>query len=411
MPGLSRTIFPHVGAATSVQTYGSQANAGPAGPGSSPHIAKASSLQTGPCQASNRLTHPSPPSTLAIPEDWVEDHDYLDLRRSIGNLSCPRFVASSAWAREKGIAGLPVMQLHPAHLLYQGMSSYWLRWLAHGRETYFVVCRTKAEMVLTGELLTRSRSEGVDLESAALNHAVQSQSSQAKNVAMKSLAHHLVECLKQKLPVETDQESQNRIRELESQIGDLQQQLLKQRKTTESTLSGDGALTSPAPSTPAAAKSLHCSQSPLGSSPPGDTSSPAPKASQPLATPGQPHRQLPLSFGSQSPSKTSHQPTPSSLMQPPTQGSPWLAANLPAKFQEREIKSWISALALNERRKQELLDWLKQVESWIEDQTDDGFIDKIRRVAVIWGVPVSAVQKLQKLPLARLMAVGSYMER
>ena len=72
---------------------------------------------------------PQPPMSLAVPEDWVEDTDYVDIRRSIGNLTCPKHVVSSAWAREKGIAGIPVTSLHLAHFPYQSWNSYWLRWI------------------------------------------------------------------------------------------------------------------------------------------------------------------------------------------------------------------------------------------------------------------------------------------
>ena len=68
-------------------------------------------------------------------------------------------------------------------------------------------------------------------------------------------------------------------------------------------------------------------------------------------------------------------------------------------------------LTLNDRKKNELQDWLKQVEAWLEAQTDDGFITKIRRAAVIWGRPPGTGTKLQKQPLGRLIAVGSFMER
>ena len=73
------------------------------------------------------------------------------------------------------------------------------------------------------------------------------------------------------------------------------------------------------------------------------------------------------------------------MLQPPQEGSNWLATHLPGKFQEREIKAWIKSLTLNDRKKNQLQDWLKQVEAWLEAQTDDGFITKIRRAAVIWG--------------------------
>ena len=87
----------------------------------------------------------------------------------------------------------------------------------------------KPEMLLVGEILTQIRNQALDIDAAATNHAVQTQSSQAKNLAVKALAQHLVDCLRQKIPVETDQESQDRIRELESELGDLQQQLQRQR--------------------------------------------------------------------------------------------------------------------------------------------------------------------------------------
>ena len=46
---------------------------------------------------------------------------------------------------------------------------------------------------------------------------------------------------------------------------------------------------------------------------------------------------------------------------------------------------------------------MKQVEAWVEAQTDDNFINRIRRAAVIWEVPPGTVTKLQKQPLGRLI--------
>ena len=84
-------------------------------------------------------------------------------------------------------------------------------------------------MVLIGEVLTQIRNQALDIDAAATNHAVQTQASQAKNLAVKALAQHLVESLRQKIPVETEHESQARIRELDGQLGDLQQQLQRQK--------------------------------------------------------------------------------------------------------------------------------------------------------------------------------------
>ncbi|CAE7337301.1 unnamed protein product, partial [Symbiodinium sp. KB8] len=156
---------------------------------------------------------PHPPMTLPVPEDWLQDNDYLDTRRSMSSTCCVILL-------KKELPAFPVTNLHPAHFLYQGWNSYWLRWIAAGKEAYFIVARTKAEMVLAGELLSQIRAQGLDID-----------------------------------------------------------------------------------------------------------------------------------------------------------------------------------------------DWLKQVEDWVEAQDTDDFLTKIRRTAVIWGVPPATVTKLQKQPLAKLIAVGSYMER
>ncbi|CAE7177934.1 unnamed protein product [Symbiodinium necroappetens] len=159
MSGLAKTIFP----CNTFAPYpgpGSQTKASAPEPSANfhhisghPPASRSPTASGGPGTAT-----PQPPMTLPVPEDWLQDSDYLDTRRSVGNLSCPRHVVSSSWAREKGIAGILVMNLHPAHFLYQGWNSYWLRWIASGKKAYFVVARAKAEMVLAGELLSQIRS-------------------------------------------------------------------------------------------------------------------------------------------------------------------------------------------------------------------------------------------------------------
>ena len=101
------------------------------------------------------------------------------------------------WAREKGVAGIPVASLRPVHSLYQGWNwnSYWLRWIAQGKEAYFVVARAKTEMVLIGEVLTQIRNQALDIDAAATNHAVQTQTLQAKNLAVKALAQFCTESI------------------------------------------------------------------------------------------------------------------------------------------------------------------------------------------------------------------------
>ena len=400
MPGLAKTIFPSQSFPSTSGSYGSHNKSSVPEPLSSAPNSGYSPNPPAPCTsaAPNNAT-PHPPNTLPVPEDWLQDHEYLDTRRSIGNLSCPRFVVSSSWAREKGIAGTPVTSLHPAHFLYQGWNSYWLRWIAACKEAYFIVARTKAEMVLAGELLPQIRAQGLDIDAAATN------------LAVKALGQFLVDQVKSKIPVETDYESHARIRELEGQIGSLQQQLKQQQQSASVPSANNIGLGAPGPSTPPPPRGSNADRSPLAT--PVESSSPgsSAKPNNAAVLAGQNLRQLPLQFSPGSNLGNPAKPEPSSIMQPPQEGSPWLASHFPAKCHDKEFKAWINSLTLNDRKKSELLEWLKQVEDWVESQDIDDFLTKIRRTAVIWGVPPATVTKLQKQPLAKLIAVGSYMER
>ncbi|CAE7316261.1 unnamed protein product, partial [Symbiodinium microadriaticum] len=269
MPGLAKTIFPGHSFTSFPGSPGGQTKATAPEPLSPVPVSGYPSTPRAPVVSGGHGTAtPHPPMTLPVPEDWLQDNDYLDTRRSMSSTCCVILL-------KKELPAFPVTNLHPAHFLYQGWNSYWLRWIAAGKEAYFIVARTKAEMVLAGQNL----------------------------------------------------------------------------------------------------------------------------------------RQLPLQFSPGSNLGTSAKPEPSSIMQPPQEGSPWLASHFPAKCHDKELRAWINSLTLNDRKQSELQDWLKQVEDWVEAQDTDDFLTKIRRTAVIWGVPPATVTKLQKQPLAKLIAVGSYMER
>ena len=162
--------------------------------------------------------------SLPLPEDWVEDADYLDARRSIGNLACPRYVVFRGMGPGKGYSWRSCHQPAPGVILVPGVgtASGFAGLLKAKKCTSWWPETT--EMVLVGEILTQIRNQALDIDAAATNHAVQTQALQAKNLAVKALAQHLVDCLRQKI------ESQDRIHQLESQLGDLQQQLQRQKE-------------------------------------------------------------------------------------------------------------------------------------------------------------------------------------
>ena len=101
----------------------------------------------------------------------------------------------------------------------------------------------------------------------------------------------------------------------------------------------------------------------LSLAPPAESSSPnsTTKSTAAPALAGQNLRQLPLQFSPGSNLGTPTKPEPSSIMQP-QEGSPWLTSHFPAKCHDKELKAWINSLTLNDRKKSELQDWLKQVE-------------------------------------------------
>ena len=265
---------------------------------------------------------------------------------------------SASWAKERGLASLEVRSLHRSMFLCQNWNSYWLRWIAHVKEAYYCDARAKPEMVLVGELLAQIRHRNVDIDDAAINLAVQNQGSQAKNIRLRLLLSIL----------------------LLSSKSAFQCKLMPSHMTEFGSLS-------------ISLVNCNISFSRKNSRQPTST----------IAFVLQPdeHGTLP------------QPPQPDSVMKPPPEGSTWLVNNLPAKFQDKELRSWISNLAINDRKKAELDAWITDVEHYVStlDDEDKTLTSKMRRIGVVCGVPVSVISILQKTALARIMAVASYMER
>ena len=158
------------------------------------------SQETRSSDSPNSMTGVAPPSSsppslvrqkAEIPQHWSQDPDFLDAARTVGNLTLPRYVQPTVWAKSEGIAGLPVAELQLHQFLYQAWNSYWLRHFAHGREGYVCITKNKGELVLVNEFLSLLRNKGIDIEAAAVHLASQNQGNLAKNIAMKGLALHL----------------------------------------------------------------------------------------------------------------------------------------------------------------------------------------------------------------------------
>ena len=149
----------------------------------------------------------------------------MDAARTVGNLTLPRYVQPTVWAKSEGIAGLPVAELQLHQFLYQGWNSYWLRHFARGREGYVCITKNRGELVLVNEFLSLLRNKGIDIEAAAVHLASQNQGNLAKNVAMKGLALHLADTVSGLVPLSTDPASQDTIRDLQQKVADLTQQL------------------------------------------------------------------------------------------------------------------------------------------------------------------------------------------
>ena len=83
---------------------------------------------------------------------------------------------------------------------------------------------------------------------------------------------------------------------------------------------------------------------------------------------------------------------------------------MPSKISETEVSKWVSNLNLNAQRKEEALAWLSQLDAWAGQQGED-LLPRLRRCAVIWGVPAAVVNKINVKPMIKLLGIASYMER
>ena len=249
---------------------------------------------------------PTAPSATTLPRTGLQTQISSTIVAALATALCPGMSHPPPGPRSREL-GFEVKLLHPSMFLYQNWNSYWLRWIAHGKEAYFLVARTEPEMVLVGEILAQLRTHNVDIDAAAINLAVQTQNTQAKNIATKALAQHLVAELQKPVPVQTDTESHDRIRELETHLGVLQQKL--QQKEAAASSARDP---THSPKTPAGQTS-GVPRSPLGSAEPASAKAPA-------ATLGQPLRQLPLSFSPNNPGPIPAAPQPDCILKPPHRG-------------------------------------------------------------------------------------------
>ena len=314
-----------------------------------------------------------------IPQHWSQDPDFLDAARNVGNLTLPRYVQTTAWAKSEGIAGLPVAELQLHQFLYQGWNSYWLRRFAHGREGYVCIAKNKGELVLVNEFLSLLRNKGIDIEAAAAHLASQNQGSLAKNVGMKGLALHLADTVSGLVPLSTDPASQDTIRDLQQKVADLTQQLqARVEDPSESNAPGPGsnaaqaANAAKAPGRPRRQSALVFPQS----------RAPAPVAAKAASV-----------HSSQDsdtrPDQRPVAPVPEVILHPPVEGSPWLGLNMPSKISDTEVSKWVSNLNLNAQKKDEALAWLSQLDAWADQQGDD-LLPRLRRCAVIWCRCVAA---------------------
>ena len=282
---------------------------------------------------------------MQIPTNCVQDAEYLDAARSVGNLTLPRFVQQTTWAKSDGIAGRPVLDLHPAHFLYQNWNSCWLRHIAHGRECYMMAAKNKGELVLVQELLVQLRTQNVDLESEAMNLATQQHQSLAKNLAMKTLANHLVQEILKLVPTTTDPESQDKSSKWPSYTTAARPQSTASPLPL-ATPSGPntGGTTTPNNQSSSTAGPSNMKQQPLLFNTPTKVQSPGPSASQDTIT---------------------QEVAPDTIMQPPIEGCSWLALNVPTKTHDRELNKWISSPSINEKKKKALNEWLATVDKWV----------------------------------------------
>ena len=172
--------------------------------------------------------------TPPLPSDFVPSEQYHDCKVVYG-YDLPKAVRTTTYTQKIGIAGCPIETVPLLAIVRHSWSSYWLRYLCHGHEIFPVFTKHISQAMLATELFSRLNHNKIDFDTVALAHcqgAIPPIPNPTKKQALAALADEFYEYMSGLIhepssqhTAATDQQSNQRILQLEQQLAATQAQL------------------------------------------------------------------------------------------------------------------------------------------------------------------------------------------
>ena len=375
-------------------------------------------------------------TTPPLPSDFVPSEHYHDCKVVYG-YDLPKAVKATTYTQKLGIAGCPIETVPLLAIVRHSWSSYWLRYLCHGHEIFPVFTKHISQAMLATELFSRLNHNKIDLDTVALAHcqgAIPPIPNPTKKQALAALADEFYEYMSGLIhetpsqnTTSTDQQSNQRILQLEQQLATTQAQLAAAsgNQDTPTTPTKKRPPPSPSPtisSTPPPNPGSKTAALPVAPSQATPTDTPAPvppNTPNPTATPfttpcPKSTKRIAVEDSPQSaikrrkvqttlPGAPAKPAKPDIFTEPP--GTPqWFSQNFTGAYSGAGIQRWIGSLRISEPKKQEVRSniqaLLKQYPCLSAQQTE-----QLQKNAETWGLPPQHIRKLQANHLISILSV------
>ena len=388
-------------------------------------------------------SHSSPPrppptrsfQTPPLPSDFVPSEQYHDCKVVYG-YDLPKAVRTTTYTQKIGIAGCPIETVPLLAIVRHSWSSYWLRYLCHGHEIFPVFTKHISQAMLATELFSRLNHNKIDLDTVALAHcqgAIPPIPNPTKKQALAALADEFYEYMSGLIhepssqhTAATDQQSNQRILQLEQQLAATQAQLaaVSSNQDTPATPIKKRPPPSPSPAInntppppnadskqaalPVASSQATSTDMPTPS-PPTSTAAPSstPPPNKPIAAEDSPQSALKRRKVQTTLPGAPQKPAKPDIFTEPPGNSQWFSQNFTGAYSEAGIQRWIGSLRISEPKKQEIRAniqaLLKQYPSLSDQQTQ-----QLQKNAEAWGLPPQHIRKLQSNHLISILSVISH---
>ena len=274
------------------------------------------------------LRLPQKTSIVKIPAEFKQDDEFLDSRK-IKGFALPRYVASTSFTEEIGIAGASTLDLPVAAVVLGGLDNWGLRFVASGQRGYWTMSRTYRESQLFYGIGQGLKDNDLDSLASAFARTrsppLPFSTNDEKKAAMVHFSAHVVDLIAQ---VNPQRAMENRIQELEAENA---------RLVTSSSAQNPG------PTAPSAA---------------------------PLRVPA----------------KTD----PLTSIQKTADKAKFLAKSAPSAFKARDITTWIKKITTHPDQRTIMEDITNSINDVLEARTGEAkakFTEDIRAIATEWGLP------------------------